>query len=103
MLSDQGRRVLTFLLLLCVTVHVLVVSLYHGVQEVEEAGGGGAGVEEGGDCLRLSKPAFKKTPRETERVIERGKEREEKKKKNEGREDRGDGEKEVKGARGGGQ
>lgn len=41
MLSDQGRRVLTFLLLLCVTVHVLVVSLYHGVQEVEEAGGGG--------------------------------------------------------------
>lgn len=60
-------------------------------------------MEEGGDCLRLSKPAFKKTPRETERVIERGKEREEKKKKNEGREDRGDGEKEVKGARGGGQ
>lgn len=41
MLSDQGRQVLTFLLLLCVTVHVLVVSLYHGVQEVEEAGGGG--------------------------------------------------------------
>lgn len=39
-------------------------------------GGGG-----GGDCLRLSKPAFKKTPRETERVIERGKEREGKKKK----------------------
>ena len=40
MLSDQGRQVLTFLLLLCVTVHVLEVSLYHGVQEVEEAGRG---------------------------------------------------------------
>ena len=37
------------------------------------------GVGGGGDRLRLSKPAFKKTPRETERVIERGKEKKKKK------------------------
>lgn len=58
MLSDQGRQVLTFLLLLCVTVHVLVVSLYHGVQEVEEAGGGGCGGGGGGGLSEIVKTGF---------------------------------------------
>ncbi len=58
------------------------VSLYHGVQEVEKAGG---------DCLRLSRPAYKKTPREMERVIERGKEREKEGGRTEGQGEGGEG------------
>lgn len=49
-------------------------------------------------CLRLSRTASKKTPRETESVIERGKQREREGGRTEGQGDRGEG-----GARGGGQ
>lgn len=41
MLSDHRRQVLTSLLLLSVTVHVLEVSLYHGVQGVKKVGAAG--------------------------------------------------------------
>lgn len=86
-LSDRSRQVLTFsLLLLCVTCACVEarVSLYHRVQEVEKAGG---------DCLRLSSPAYKKTPRGMEGVIEKGREREKEEGRTEGRGEGGEGSK----------
>lgn len=53
--------------------------------------GSGSRESRGGDCLRLSRPAYKKTPGETERVIERGKEKEKEGGRTQGQGDGGEG------------
>lgn len=80
MLSDCRHPILTFLPLLCITMLVLEQGFHFtmGFRKLRKQGGG--------DCLRLSRTAYKKTPRETGRVIERGKDREKR-----GREERGTG------------